>query len=398
MSGGAARVGAVIVAGGRGERFGADAPKQVVEVAGEPIVRRAVRALAEHPAVGATVVVVPREAAAAARVGAALGAWAGDPRVVAIVAGGARRQDSVAAGVAALPASVEIVAVHDAARPFPPAGAISAAIAAVEEGRAEGALLALAPADTIHVVDAEGVIEATPTRASLRGAQTPQVFRRDVLARALAAAEASGVDVTDEAQAVRAIGGRVVVVEGAAENLKITVASDLARAEAIAGGGGAVPWRVGIGYDVHRLVAGRPLILGGVRLEHPLGLDGHSDADVLAHAITDALLGAAGLGDIGHHFPPTDEAWRGADSMRLLAIAWERIVAAGWRLGYVDAVVMAQRPRLAPHLAAMRGRMAEALGVAPSLVHVKATTTERLGFVGREEGIAAEAVALLARA
>jgi 2-C-methyl-D-erythritol 4-phosphate cytidylyltransferase/2-C-methyl-D-erythritol 2,4-cyclodiphosphate synthase len=431
-----AKVGAVIVAGGRGERFGADRPKQALEIAGRSVARWAVESLLASPRVDCAVVVVPADPAAAAQVGRALGAALDHAKLVAVVPGGARRQDSVLAGLRALPADVAIAAVHDAARPFPPLDGLARALDRVVSGEADGAILALPATDTLKAVDAERAIAGTLDRAATWAAQTPQVFRRDALTAAL---ERAGDEiVTDEAQAVERFGGgRVVVVEGSPDNLKITFPADLPRAEAIAARRGGAPapltpspsrasaperstspasasnaggadalagLSIGFGYDVHRLVPGRPLILGGVRLEHPdgLGLEGHSDADVLAHAICDALLGAAGLGDIGQHFPPGDPRWKGADSMELLRLVGALLAAEGWRVLNVDATLVAERPKILAHVPAMRERMSAALrgagrGGGAGRVSVKATTNEKLGFEGREEGMAAFAVALLVR-
>ena len=260
-------------------------------------------------------------------------------------------------------------------------------------------LTAVAATDTIKQCAEDGRIEDTPPRCGLYHAQTPQTFRYALLLEAYERARAGGMDVTDDASLVERMGHPVHVSEGDRDNFKITTREDLARAEWVLerrGGNLAASMRVGTGYDVHALVEGEDLILGGVRLEHDRGLRGHSDADVLLHAISDALLGAAALGDIGRHFPDTDPSLAGADSAKLAKRVVAMLADAGFRPVNVDTTVICQRPKLAPHIDAMRANIARALGLPADRVSVKATTTERLGFAGREEGIAAEAVALIA--
>jgi 2-C-methyl-D-erythritol 4-phosphate cytidylyltransferase/2-C-methyl-D-erythritol 2,4-cyclodiphosphate synthase len=305
---------------------------------------------------------------------------------VAWVAGGAERQDSVAAALAALgPGFAGTVLVHDGARPFASPQLFARVAAAAEEPGWDGAAAALAVRDTLHRPDG-GVVD----RTGLWAAQTPQAFPAEVLRRALAA----GVRATDEAALVTACGGRVRFVPGEPGNLKVTYPEDLALAERLcaAEDGGL---RVGYGWDVHRLVPGRALVLGGVAIPSERGLLGHSDADVLCHAVMDACLGAAALGDIGTHFPPDDPRFAGADSLQLLRRVAALVAEAGWAVGNVDATVIAEAPRLAPHVPAMRAALAGALGVAPATVSVKATTAEGLGALGAGEGIAAHATASL---
>jgi 2-C-methyl-D-erythritol 4-phosphate cytidylyltransferase/2-C-methyl-D-erythritol 2,4-cyclodiphosphate synthase len=312
---------------------------------------------------------------------------AGRPWRVAL--GGERRQDSVAAGLAAAP-DAGIIVVHDGARPFAEAALFKAAVAAVRGG-ADAAIAALPLTDTLKRVDGETVV-ATLDRSVHTLAQTPQAFRRAALERALATAREEGRTVTDEATLVEQGGGRVVTVPGSRRNLKLTVPEDLDLALAIATTP-ARQVRTGIGYDVHRLVPERRLVLGGVEIPFERGLDGHSDADVALHAIMDALLGACALGDIGHHFPPGDPTYRNADSRALLRAVGELLAERGAVVMNVDCTIVAEAPKLLPHVPAMRAAIADCLGIAPEQVSLKATTNELMGFVGRGEGIAALATA-----
>ena len=313
----------------------------------------------------------------------------GGGKVRALATGGARRQDSVAAGLAALP-NVELIAVHDGARPLVDAEDFREGARLARE---VGAAIAGGPvADTVKRVDAAERVVETPPRAELRAAATPQVFRRALLARAHLAAAEAGVSATDDAALVERLGEPVVVFASRRRNLKITTADDLLLAESLLNPS-AGELRTGIGIDSHRFESGRRLVLGGVEIRGHDGLGGHSDADALTHAIIDALLGAAGLGDIGQHFPPGDPQWAGADSVGLLRRAVDLLAAIGARPQSVDATVIAERPRLRPHIEAMRARLAEALGLSAAAVNVKATTAEGMGALGRVEGIQAHAVA-----
>jgi 2-C-methyl-D-erythritol 4-phosphate cytidylyltransferase / 2-C-methyl-D-erythritol 2,4-cyclodiphosphate synthase len=374
------RVAALLLAAGRGTRFGSEIPKQFASLLGEPVLRHAARALLAD---GLVTRLLPIAAAGEEpRVAAVL---AGLPHE-APIAGGATRQQSVRAGLEALADDPpDLVLVHDGARPVVPPGTVAAVIAALRD--APGAIPALPVADTLKRGEG-GAIAATVPRDGLFRAQTPQGFRFPVL---LAAHRALQAEATDDAALLEAMGERVRLVEGSERNLKITRAEDLTRVERDLAGG-LVP-RIGTGFDVHRLVAGRPLILCGLHLEHPLGLDGHSDADVGIHALCDAIYGALAEGDIGTWFPPSQEQWRDADSARFLRHAAERIAARGGVLANADVTLICERPKIAPHAAAMRARLAELLGVPVERVGVKATTTERLGFAGRGEGIAAQASA-----
>ncbi len=378
---GGERVGAILAAGGAGLRAGQ--AKQWVTLGGETVLRRAARVLAGSGVVDEIVAVVP--AGDEARGEADLQGLAVPVRAV---AGGAARADSVRAGLEAL-GDVAVVLVHDAARPFASPGL---ARAVAEAAAARGAALAALPAtDTVKRGDGDRVAE-TLDRRVLWLAQTPQGFRAPLLRQAFAAAGGSAAVATDECQLVERLGAEVVLVPGEAGNFKITGADDLARARALLEPAVAM----GVGYDVHAFAPGRKLVLGGVAFEGD-GLLGHSDADICAHAICDAVLGAAGLGDIGRHFPDTDPRWKGVSSLLLLREVAGKARALGWSVGNCDVTLAARRPKIAPRADEMRARLAEALGVSPAQVNVKGTTGEGLGFVGRGEGIAAHAVALLVR-
>jgi len=381
---GAERVGAILAAGGTGQRAGL--AKQWLALGGETVLRRSARALADCDLVDELVAVVPAGDEERARQ-----ALAGLARPVAVVAGGAARADSVRRGLAALPAC-DLVLVHDAARPFASAAlARAVALAAAREG---AALAALQASDTVKRSGPAERVAETLDRRDIWLAQTPQGFRADVLRRAFAAAGAAAAEATDECQLVERMGLPVALVAGEAGNFKITTPEDVARARARA----EAPVALGVGYDTHRFGEGRRLVLGGVEFQgEGDGLLGHSDADVCAHAIGDAILGAAGLGDLGRHFPDTDPRWKGVSSLLLLREIAALAAAAGWRVGNCDVTLAARRPRIAPRAEEMRARLAEALQVTPAQVNVKATTGEGMGFVGRGEGIAAHAVALLAR-
>jgi 2-C-methyl-D-erythritol 2,4-cyclodiphosphate synthase len=308
-----------------------------------------------------------------------------------VVAGGATRSASVRAGLAAVPADARIVAVHDGARPLASLALFEAVVAGVRAG-ADAVLPGVGVGDTLKRVGPGGVVEATVDRDLLVAVQTPQAFAADALRRA----HAGDPEATDDGALVEAIGGRVVVVAGEPTNLKLTHPGDLAVAEGRLGEPASPATRVGLGFDVHPFSEepDRPLVLGGVAFPGR-GLAGHSDADVVAHATTDALLGAAGLGDIGQHFPDTDDRWRGADSIELLGLAVERVRAAGWEPANVDCSVVCEEPKLAPNREAMQRRLHEAVGAE---VTVKGRRPEGLGALGRSEGIACWAVALVERA
>jgi len=376
---GVMRIAAILVAAGSGSRFAAGAPgkaalpKQFSAIAGKPVIRWAVEALASH----ATLIQPVGEAEPIA---AALSGLAHLPAVP----GGATRQASVLAGLEALaPHAPDVVLVHDAARPFLPPDTIPALLAALRTH--PGAIPAVPVADTLKRAEA-GVICATVPRAGLFRAQTPQAFAfTTLLALHRGAADP---DATDDASLLEAAGLAVAITAGSEDNIKLTYPEDVPRLErALAP---LLP-RVGTGYDVHVLVPGRKLILCGIEVPHETGLDGHSDADVGIHALCDAIYGALAEGDIGRHFPPSENTWKDADSARFLRHAAERITARGGMLVNADVTLICERPKITPHAPAMRARLAALLGVAIERISVKATTTERLGFTGRQEGIAAQA-------
>jgi len=386
------QVAAIIAAGGRGVRFGADRPKQFLDIGGRSILELSVAALAASDRIQEIVVALPRDHV---DTGAkALRQAIGRPLVV--VAGGARRQDSVANAFAKASKDADIVLIHDAARPFVTRDVIDRAIDGAE--RHGAAIAAIGVRDTVKQAgeasaDGSRLIRATIPRDSVFLAQTPQAFRRDILARALD--EGKDVDATDEAMLVERLGVPVHVVEGDARNVKVTTPEDLEKARSASEGSGRRVTRVGIGYDLHRLIAGRPLILAGVTIPFELGLDGHSDADIVCHAVTDAILGAAGAGDIGRLFPDTDPRWKGANSIQLLEGAVARVRDASYRVSNVDVTVIAQKPKLLPYLDQMRANLAAALGVDPSAVSVKGKTNEGVDSMGLGESMACHAVALI---
>ena len=369
---------ALILAAGNGSRAGGPAPKQFVTVAGKPMLLHAVERLGRHPAVDGVVVVAAADAMAQVR------ALLGD---VPVVAGGTNRRDSVAAGLAALPADAERVLVHDAARPFVPDAVIDRVVAALDDH--DGATPVLAVADTL-VRGHDSMLGDVVPRAGLHRVQTPQGFRLAAL-RAAHAAWPQEDEATDDTQMVRRLGGGVALVQGDPMLEKVTYPEDFAAAES------RVPWesRSASGFDVHRLEEGEELWLGGVLIPHDKGLSGHSDADVALHALTDALLGTIAAGDIGTHFPPSDPQWRGAASDQFLAHAAKLIADKGGRIDFVDLTIICEAPKIGPHRAAMVARIGDILNLPADRISLKATTTERLGFTGRGEGIATQAMATI---
>jgi 2-C-methyl-D-erythritol 4-phosphate cytidylyltransferase/2-C-methyl-D-erythritol 2,4-cyclodiphosphate synthase len=409
---------AIIAAGGRGRRFGGAEPKQLLSVGGRPILERSVDAFASHPAVDAIIVALPRALAdhppVYLRAAEAL-ALQGAGKPVLIVAGGERRQDSVANAFSAAAAESTVIVIHDAARPFASADLIARTIAAAAESGA--AVAAVQSRDTVKRLapgpDGTGhYVRETLPRETIYLAQTPQAFQRDVLRRALALGARDGVDATDEAALVELAGLPVRLVDGEASNIKITTPEDMTLGEAIAARGNPQsnpqsnrqsnpqsairnPQCAGTGYDLHRLVAGRPLILGGVTIPAARGALGHSDADVVCHAITDAILGAAGLGDIGRHFPDADPRWKDANSLDLLRRVVALVTGEGFAIGNVDVTVILEAPKIRDHVDAMRASVAGALGLDAARVSIKGKTNEGVDAVGRGEAIAAHAIALL---
>src|SRR5262245_38642988 len=429
---------AIIAAGGRGERLGGSQPKQLLTVGGRPILERSVAAFLAHPSVDAVVVALPQaliddppeylRSPAAVAQSAKTGKRKKSLR---LLEGGERRQDSVANAFRAADATSDVIVIHDAARPFPSADLISRTIAAAAEWGA-----ALAPVQARDTVKRAGqgpakaalrepqggpepgrraghhiqrTVAETLPRETIFLAQTPQAFRREVLADALAM---SG-DATDEAALAERAGHPVRLVDGEATNIKITTPEDLPIAEAIAGITNQSPitnhhstisstiarpartGRAGTGYDLHRLVEGRPLVVGGVTIPSDRGALGHSDADVVCHAITDAVLGAACLGDIGRHFPDADPQWRNASSLDLLRRAVALIGEKQLQVGNVDVTVILERPKIKDHVEAMRAKVAAAIGIDVERVSIKGKTNEGVDAIGRGEAIAAQAIALI---
>jgi 2-C-methyl-D-erythritol 4-phosphate cytidylyltransferase/2-C-methyl-D-erythritol 2,4-cyclodiphosphate synthase len=376
------KVAAVVVAAGRGLRAGGDLPKQYRQILGEPVIRPSLATLARHGAISAVQPVIHPDDAALYRPateGLAL---------LPAVHGGASRQASVCAGLEALePLAPALVLVHDAARPFASETLITRAIAAAQTS---GAAVPVIPvADTVKTVDATGVVTGTIDRAHLRLVQTPQAFGFTALLAAHRKARAAGRDdFTDDAALAEWAGLAVTTFEGEAGNVKLTTNDDFSRAEArkLAT---LSDVRTGFGFDVHQFGAGDHVTLGGVRIAHGQGLSGHSDADVVLHALVDAILGALSDGDIGVHFPPTDPQWRGASSDRFFAFAVERLRKRGGRIAHLDVTIVCETPRIGPHRDAMRAKIAEIAGVPIERVGVKATTSEKMGFTGRGEGMVA---------
>lgn len=373
---------ALVVAAGRGTRLGAALPKQYLPVAGEPLLRHALRALASHPRInGVRAVIHPDDGAHYAEAARDLG-------LLPPVPGGAQRQDSVRLGLESLiEIDPDVVAIHDGARPFVDGALIDRVLDAVE--REPGAIPALPVADTIKR-GLDGRVVETVERRQLWRAQTPQAFRfREILAAHRAA---RGLELSDDAAVAERAGLAVSLVMGSEANLKVTAPEDLARAETLVLAQlGDI--RTGQGFDVHPLGPGDHVWLCGIKVPHERALIGHSDADVGLHAITDAILGALGAGDIGQHFSPSDARWHGAASDQFLRHAAALVAERGGRVAHVDVTLICERPKVSPHRPAMIARIAEILGLAPDRVSVKATTTEKLGFAGREEGIAAQAIA-----
>lgn len=368
---------ALIVAAGTGSRLGGELPKQFRLLGGKAVLAHAVDALASHPLIDAVRVVIAAGQEPLAQI--ALGSRDVDD----VIIGGVERADSVRAGLAAI--GDGIVLIHDAARPFCPHAVIDRLLDALVDH--DGAVPVMPVADTI----AKGgrMLEAMVDRSQLLRVQTPQAFHVEDLVYAYD--EAGMRAPTDESSVMVEAGLKVATVEGDAMLEKLTTPGDWQRAEASLAA--RLVSRTGIGFDVHAFAGDGPLMMGGVEIAHDRGLAGHSDADVVLHAITDALLGAAGLGDIGEHFPPSDPRWQGADSTIFLAHAASLIRAAGGIIDFVDCTVIAEAPKVSPHRPAMRSKVAQILALNEGQVSIKATTTEGLGFAGRREGIAAQAVA-----
>ena len=370
----------MVVGAGEGQRFGGELPKQYHLLAGVAVMRRSLKAFMYHPDVSAVQAVIHpnhHELYDAAVQGLALPVP---------VDGGATRQGSVLNGLESLNADEpSTVLIHDAARPLVDPGVISRVLAALQTS--PGAIPALAVADTLKRSDGQ-FVETTVDRQGLWRAQTPQGFHyQNILA---AHRQAGGDELTDDAAVAERAGLAVAIVEGSEDNVKVTRTGDMVRAERILGAGET---RTGLGFDVHRFGPGDHVMLCGVKVPHEFGLEGHSDADVGLHAVTDALLGAIGEGDIGTHFPPSDPQWKGTESDIFLRHAGDMIAGKGGRISNIDVTLICEQPKIGPHRAAMIKRMAEILSITEHRISIKATTTERLGFTGRGEGIAAQAAA-----
>ncbi len=378
------RVVALLVAAGVGSRAGGDVPKQFRMIGNRTILSHAVDALVDHDAIDALYIVIGEGQEERAR-------NAMTHRGAKFVVGANSRRGSVRAGLEAIAASggADVVLIHDAARPFLPGAVVGRLLSAVE--KVEGAIPVLPVADTLVLGVGASMGDGVDREALFR-VQTPQAFRFEAILDAHRAWDETR-EATDDAQILKASGHDVILVQGDESLEKLTYPEDFARAEARLTGTRQV--RVGLGYDVHRLADNEELWLGGVLVPHDKGLAGHSDADVALHAIVDAMLGALAEGDIGSHFPPSDPQWRGASSDRFLAYARDRVSARHGTIDHIDLTIICEAPKIGPHREAIRMRISEILAVSPERVSVKATTTERLGFAGRREGIAAQAVATL---
>jgi 2-C-methyl-D-erythritol 4-phosphate cytidylyltransferase / 2-C-methyl-D-erythritol 2,4-cyclodiphosphate synthase len=383
---------AIIAAAGAGRRLGAAKPKQLLDIGGGSMLQHSVKAFLGHPRIADVVVVLPPEQTTFALAGVD----ARRAQALRVVKGGERRQDSVANGFDAVAPGADVILIHDAARPFVSAELIDRTIDAAS--RHGAAIAALQSRDTVKRVAGDGWIIETIPRETIYLAQTPQGFRRDVLSAAIEMGR-SGVDATDEAALAERAGYHVHVVDGDPGNMKITTEEDLEVARRRMGGGprgsSAMLQVVGTGYDLHRLVEGRPLVIGGVTIPFERGALGHSDADVACHAATDAILGAACLGDIGRHFPDSDPRWQDADSLALLRDAARLVHEQGYEVGNLDITVILERPKIQDAIDEMRRRLAAALGADFARVSVKGKTNEGVDAIGRGEAIAAHAVALL---
>ena len=376
---------ALVVAAGRGSRFGAERPKQYTLLAGLPLLRHSLLRLSRHPEIDAVRVVIRPDDQADYEMAAA------GLSLLTPVPGGATRQASVRLGLESLVSlQPDRVLIHDAARPFPSSQIISRLVAALDEW--PGAIPALPVVDTLKRAQPDGLLQQGPDRSHLVRAQTPQAFSFGAILKAHRSLQSS--DETDDAAVAEKAGISVVTVSGEEENFKVTTADDLRRAENLATG--FREFRTGLGYDVHAFSEGDFVTLCGVRIPHDRSLQGHSDADVGLHALTDALLGCIAAGDIGQHFPPSDPRWQGADSAEFLRHAAGLVTQAGGQVRHADITLICERPKIGPYRDAMRARIAELLDLDPGGVNIKATTTEGLGFTGRREGVAAQAVATVA--
>lgn len=379
----------IIPAAGSGKRMGTDIPKILLEIGGKAILEHTISGFFSSDILE---MIIPVSAAVKVDVQMMVQKIK-SPFPIKLVDGGKERQDSIWNALQAMDKDAEIVAVHDAARPFFDPGMINKALELLKDH--DGVIAAVPATYTMKEVHND-IVTATPERKTLWQVNTPQVFQKRVLIEAYQKAYKDDFYGTDDAMLVERVGGRIAVVKDIPHNIKITAPADLFTAEQILGiHKGATMQRIGQGYDVHRLIEGRKLILGGVEIPHETGLDGHSDADVLVHAVMDAILGAAALGDIGKHFPDTDDQYKGIDSLYLLEGVGHLIEDNGFMIQNIDATLILQAPKVAPYIDTMRKNIADKLGLDITQVSIKATTEEGLGFTGRGEGVAAVAVVML---
>lgn len=375
---------AIIAAAGSGSRMKSGTSKQFIELNGIPVLIRTLFAFDKAEKIDGVIIVTRKTDIETVK--DMVKAY-GIKKVLTIAVGGETRQDSVSNALKVTDS--EYVLIHDGARPFITPEQINSVASALSEN--DAAALGKPVTDTLKIVE-NGYISGTQERASLYGIQTPQGFKTDVIKDAHKAAKENGLSVTDDCALCEHMGIKIKIIEGSSSNIKITTPDDLPIAMGILNSLEGRDMRIGSGYDVHQLIENRPLIMGGVNIPYELGLLGHSDADVLLHAIMDAMLGAAALGDIGKHFPDTDAKWKGADSMKLLEAVNILLKSNGYSIHNIDATIIAQKPKMAEFIPHMRENVASTLGIPIDFVNIKATTTEKLGFCGRGEGIAAEAV------
>jgi len=394
-----AKVAAIIPAAGSGIRMGLSSPKQFFKLGGIPILIHTLQIFQQIDTIGHIIVVAPPESCSL--VGEMVQRYHLD-KVNAVIAGGKERQDSVRAGLEALPEEVDLVLVHDGVRPFVPVSVVEACLQEAEKSGA--AMVAVPVKDTLKSVTSQRTIDKTISRAGVWQAQTPQAATKKLLMEAYSlATEKENFIATDEAGLLELLGQPVKVVEGSEKNIKITRPEDLILARAILMESGKevkgmediCQYHSGYGYDAHRLVPDRPLILGGEEIPFEKGLKGHSDADVLTHSLCDAMLGAAGAGDIGFHFPDTEQKFKDISSLQILERVVQLVSEKGYVLENADITVVAQKPKLAPYFAAMKENLAAVCAVALAAINLKATTTEEMGFEGRGEGMSAHAVVML---
>lgn len=395
-------IAAIIPAAGQGTRMGGQGNKLFLELAGTPILILSLKTMEACPLIAEIIVPAAKQDISAVE---ALIRKHDFKKSVKVIEGGPTRQDSVFRALWALSPGSGKVLIHDGARPLLTVEELNAFLATTRECAA--AVMAVRLKDTVKEVDGGDWVKRTPERDELRAVQTPQIFDRFLLEKVHKLAAAEGFKATDDASILEWQNHKVKIFPGSYENIKITTPEDLLLAEAIlqrrnylarikhAGGAGGGIMRIGIGYDVHALKEGKELILGGVKIPHHKGLEGHSDADVLTHAVMDAILGAAAFGDLGFHFPDSDKRYKGISSLKLLGEVYSLIEDRGYRIENLDSIVIAQKPKIAPYIEQMRSNLAEAVKTDLSRISVKATTTEYLGFEGREEGISAQSVVCL---